>query len=57
MANSCARWLQDHLAAFKIPARIWVSAAALPKLGTEKIDKVGLRAAYREVYIGERASA
>ena len=51
------RWLEDHLAKFKVPQRIWISADPLPKLGTEKIDKVGLRAAYREVYAGERAAA
>ena len=51
------RWLEDHLAKFKVPQRIWISAEPLPKLGTEKIDKVGLRAAYREVYAGERAAA
>jgi acyl-CoA synthetase (AMP-forming)/AMP-acid ligase II len=48
-------FLGERLAAFKLPARIWVSAPPLPKLGTEKIDKVGLRAVYREVFAGEGA--
>ncbi len=39
--------LAEHIAAFKVPARIWVSTEPLPRLGTEKIDKVGLRARYR----------
>lgn len=40
-------FLGDHIAAFKVPTRIWVSAVALPRLGTEKIDKVALRNMYR----------
>jgi long-chain acyl-CoA synthetase len=31
------------LAAFNTPERIWISPDPLPRLGTEKIDKVGLR--------------
>lgn len=40
-------FLKDHVAAFKVPAKIWLSDAPLPRLGTEKIDKVSLRAKYR----------
>ncbi|HEX4694356.1 class I adenylate-forming enzyme family protein [Sphingomonas sp.] len=40
-------FLRAHMAAFKVPARIWIAADPLPRLGTEKIDKVGLRAKYR----------
>ena len=40
-------FLAQHIAAFKVPTRIWVSAVALPRLGTEKIDKVSLRNTYR----------
>lgn len=36
----------DRLAAFKVPAAIWISPDPLPKLGTGKIDKVSLRARY-----------
>jgi long-chain acyl-CoA synthetase len=42
----CA-FLYQHIAAFKVPQRIWVSDAPLPRLGTEKIDKVSLKATYR----------
>ncbi len=42
----CA-FLAPRLAAFKIPARIWISAEPLPRLGTEKIDKVSIRNHYR----------
>ena len=40
-------FLRHHIAAFKVPARIWIARDPLPRLGTEKIDKVGLRAKYR----------
>ncbi|WP_380785151.1 class I adenylate-forming enzyme family protein [Sphingomonas sp. R86521] len=40
-------FLAEHIAAFKVPQRIWIADAPLPRLGTEKIDKVSLRAAYR----------
>ena len=42
----CA-FLHQHIAAFKIPQRIWISEEPLPRLGTEKIDKVSLKATYR----------
>ena len=42
----CA-FLAQHIAAFKLPARVWATDAPLPRLGTEKIDKVMLRARYR----------
>ena len=42
----CA-FLHQHIAAFKVPQRIWISDAPLPRLGTEKIDKVSLKATYR----------
>jgi len=44
----CA-FLAEHIAQFKLPARVWVSPEPLPRLGTEKIDKLALRACYREV--------
>ncbi len=43
-------FLAERLAAFKVPVAIWVEEDALPKLGTEKIDKVGLRAKYRAIH-------
>ena len=41
-------FLAARLAQFKLPAYIWFSGEPLPKLGTGKIDKVSLRALYRE---------
>jgi long-chain acyl-CoA synthetase len=43
-------FLGEQLAAFKVPARLWFSEEPLPKLGTEKIDKVGLRKRYRAIH-------
>ena len=48
-AEDLRDYLAQHLAAFKIPARIWLVADPLPKLGSGKIDKVMLRKAYREL--------
>ncbi|MEP6784677.1 MAG: class I adenylate-forming enzyme family protein [Sphingomonadales bacterium] len=50
-------FLTEHLAAFKVPARLWFEDAPLPKLGTEKIDKVELRGKYRGVYAAEAREA
>jgi acyl-CoA synthetase (AMP-forming)/AMP-acid ligase II len=44
-------FLCEHIAAFKVPARIWIAPDPLPRLGTEKIDKVGLRAKYRALAV------
>jgi acyl-CoA synthetase (AMP-forming)/AMP-acid ligase II len=46
-ADELCEFLKAHIAAFKVPQRIWFSTEPLPRLGTEKIDKVGLRARYR----------
>jgi long-chain acyl-CoA synthetase len=40
-------FLDGKLAAYKHPARIWIVDEPLPKLGTGKIDRVALTAAYR----------
>ncbi len=47
-AEGLLAFLQGRLAAFKHPAKIWFVDQPLPKLGTGKIDRVSLRAAYRE---------
>ncbi|MEY4270324.1 MAG: hypothetical protein RLZZ58_1540, partial [Pseudomonadota bacterium] len=49
-AEALKAFLATRLAAFKVPQMIWLSADLLPKLGTEKIDKVALRKHYRDVY-------
>ncbi len=40
-------FLGPRLAAFKLPVAVWFHEEPLPKLGTGKIDKVGLRDRYR----------
>ncbi|WP_428630543.1 class I adenylate-forming enzyme family protein [Sphingopyxis sp.] len=46
-------FLSQRLAPYKVPCKIWMSNDALPKLGSEKIDKVSLRKQYREEYAAE----
>lgn len=46
-SDDLTAFLHQHIAAFKVPSRIWISDESLPRLGTEKIDKVGLRTKYR----------
>lgn len=43
-------FLKERMAAFKIPAKIWFEKDSLPRLGTEKIDKVSLRTKYRAIW-------
>ena len=50
-------FLAERLAAFKIPLRMWFSARPLPRLGTEKIDKVELRKSHRALWEAEQAAA
>ena len=54
-AEDLIAFLSSHIAAFKVPQRVWISADPLPRLGTEKIDKVSLRRAYRERVAAEAA--
>ena len=41
-------FLEERLAAFKVPARMVFADAPLPRLGTGKIDRVALKAQYRQ---------
>jgi long-chain acyl-CoA synthetase len=41
--EALSAFLGERLASFKIPVQFWQEAANLPRLGTEKFDKVGLR--------------
>ena len=49
-ADDLVSFLGTRLAPYKVPCQIWMSNDALPKLGSEKIDKVSLRSHYREEY-------
>ncbi|WP_372916599.1 class I adenylate-forming enzyme family protein [Sandarakinorhabdus sp.] len=48
-------FLKSGMAAYKIPAKLWMSTDQLPKLGSAKIDKVTLRKHYREVWAAKAA--
>ena len=52
-AEDMTAFLGQRLAPYKVPFRMWMSNDALPKLGSEKIDKVTLRTRYREEYAAE----
>ncbi len=39
--------VKSKLAAFNTPEKVWIEAEPLPRLGTEKLDKVGLRKTYQ----------
>lgn len=49
-SDALSDFLKSQLAAFKLPQQIWIADHPLPRLGTEKIDKVALRKAYREIW-------
>jgi acyl-CoA synthetase (AMP-forming)/AMP-acid ligase II len=46
--EALAAFLAEHIAKFKIPERIWLLDAALPRGATDKIDRRALRAACLE---------
>ena len=48
-------FLKAGMAAYKIPAKLWMGADQLPKLGSAKIDKVTLRKQYRAVWAANAA--
>ncbi len=53
-AEALNAFLRERLAAFKVPLCLWFSPDPLPRLGTEKIDKVGLRKAHRALWEAEQ---
>ena len=56
-ADDLLQFLDGRMAPFKIPAKIWRSDEALPRRGTQKIDKRTLRAEYTRRWAGEAESA
>jgi acyl-CoA synthetase (AMP-forming)/AMP-acid ligase II len=53
--ESLIEFVKRELAAFKVPARLWLHDQPLPKLGSGKIDKVSLRAHFRAQHLGRAA--
>ncbi len=48
--------LSDRIAAFKVPVRLWREETALPRLGTEKIDRQSLKARYSQAWEAAKAA-
>ncbi|MFN3423957.1 MAG: class I adenylate-forming enzyme family protein [Novosphingobium meiothermophilum] len=44
-------FLKEHIAPFKVPVRFWQVDEALPRLGTEKVDKRTLRDRYTREWL------
>ena len=45
--DDLCEYLEARIAAFKIPQHVWQAESALPRLGTQKIDKRAVKAAYQ----------
>ncbi len=55
-ADEVQTFVRESIAAFKVPHRLWIAHDPLPRLGTEKIDKVGLRKHFQEEWKAELVS-
>ncbi len=53
-AEELRSYLQQHIAAYKVPVRLWQEHETLPRLGTEKVDKRTLKARYLPVWEAEQ---
>ncbi len=51
--NDLIAFAKPRLASYAVPYRLWIHESVLPRLGTEKIDKVGLRKTYQAVWAAE----
>ncbi|HEU4821024.1 MAG TPA: class I adenylate-forming enzyme family protein [Qipengyuania sp.] len=45
-AEDLQEFLREHIAGFKVPARMWQADEQLPRLGTQKVDKRAVKAMY-----------
>jgi long-chain acyl-CoA synthetase len=52
-ADEVLSFVRENISSFKVPHRLWIAHEALPRLGTEKIDKVGLRARFQNEWKAE----
>jgi long-chain acyl-CoA synthetase len=55
-ADEVLSFVRENIAGFKVPYRLWVEHDPLPRLGTEKIDKVGLRGRFQGEWVKETAA-
>ena len=44
-------YLREHIAAFKVPCRLWQADEQLPRLGTQKVDKRTVKAIYAKDHV------
>ena len=51
------QYLKQNLANYKIPVHFWEEKQPLPRLGTQKIDKLALKARYSENWEDARSAA
>jgi long-chain acyl-CoA synthetase len=56
-AEDIIAFVKPRLASYAAPHRLWIEAGLLPRLGTEKLDKVGLRKKYQAEWTKEAGSA
>ncbi len=49
-------FVAEHIAAFKVPVRLWQEYEPLPRLGTEKVDKRALKARYSAAWESAKAA-
>jgi long-chain acyl-CoA synthetase len=47
---------RERIASFKVPHRLWIESDPLPRLGTEKLDKVGLRKRFQAEWLQATAA-
>ncbi|MDE2562038.1 MAG: acyl--CoA ligase [Sphingomonadales bacterium] len=55
--EALADFLRQHIAPFKVPVKFWQVTEALPRLGTEKVDKRALRGKYTAEWEAGKARA
>ncbi|GAC1410281.1 MAG: class I adenylate-forming enzyme family protein [Novosphingobium sp.] len=55
--DTLCEFLRSHLAPFKVPVKAWEVTEALPRLGTEKVDKRALRTRYTSEWEAAKAAA
>ena len=51
------QFVAERIAAFKVPVRLWQEHEALPRLGTEKVDKRALKARYSAAWESAKTGA
>ena len=53
--DALREYLKARIAGFKVPEKLWLSDAPLPRLGTEKVDRRAVKARYAASWEGAAA--